>query len=70
MCDHVASYVVISVGCVVVDQQCRESDAKAKIEGHMRVSDEEAHHCVSKEFNICVSGQLIVCDSISLPAFC
>ena len=35
----------ISGGCVVVDQQCRESNGKAKIEGYMRVSDEEAHHC-------------------------
>ena len=32
--------------CVVVDQQCRESEGKAKIEGYMRVSDEEAHHRV------------------------
>ena len=29
----------------MVDQQCRESNGKAKIEGHMRVSDEKAHHC-------------------------
>ena len=25
-------------GCIVVDQQCRESNGKAKIEGYMRVS--------------------------------
>ena len=30
--------------CVVVDRWCRESEGKAKIEGHMSVSDEEAHH--------------------------
>ena len=29
--------------CVVVDQQCRESEGKAKIEEYMSVSDEEAH---------------------------
>ena len=31
--------------CVVVDWRCRESEGKAKIEGYMSVSDEEAHHC-------------------------
>ena len=31
--------------CVGVDRRCRESEGKAKIEGYMRVSDEEAHHC-------------------------
>ena len=30
--------------CVVVDQRCRESEGKVKIEGYMSVSDEEAHH--------------------------
>ena len=30
--------------CVVVDRRCRESEGKAKIEGYMSVSDEEAHH--------------------------
>ena len=30
--------------CVGVDQQCRESEGKAKIEGYMSISDEEAHH--------------------------
>ena len=28
----------------MVDQQCRESEGKAKIKGYMSVSDEEAHH--------------------------
>ena len=37
--------------CIVVDQRCRESEGKAKIEGYMSVSDEEAHHC------FCVSGK-------------
>ena len=31
----------------MVDQQCRESKGKAKIEGYMSVSDEEAHHPLS-----------------------
>ena len=31
-------------GDVVVDQQCRESNGKVKIEGYTRVSDEQAHH--------------------------
>ena len=30
--------------CVVVDQRCRESKGKAKIEGYMSISDVEAHH--------------------------
>ena len=30
--------------CIVVDWQCRESEGKAKIEGYMSISDEEAHH--------------------------
>ena len=29
--------------CVGVDRRCRESEGKAKIEGYMSVSDEEAH---------------------------
>ena len=33
--------------CIVVDWQCRDSEGKAKIEGYMNVSDEEAHHCLS-----------------------
>ena len=28
----------------MVDRRCRESKGKAKIEGYMSVSDEEAHH--------------------------
>ena len=31
--------------CIVVDQRCRESEGKAKIEGYMSVSNEEAHQC-------------------------
>ena len=30
--------------CIVVDRRCRESKGKAKIEGYMSISDEEAHH--------------------------
>ena len=29
--------------CEVEDRQCRESEGKAKIEGYMSLSDEEAH---------------------------
>ena len=36
--------VTLEQRCVVVDQRCRESEGKAKIEGHMSISDEEAHH--------------------------
>ena len=32
-----------------MDQRCRESEGKAKIEGYMSVSDEEAHHPLSTE---------------------
>ena len=32
-----------------VDRRCRESEGKAKIEGYMSVSDEEAHHPLSTE---------------------
>ena len=30
--------------CIGVDRRCRESEGKAKIEGYMSISDEEAHH--------------------------
>ena len=33
----------------MVDRRCRESEGKAKIEGYMSVSDEEAHHPLSTE---------------------
>ena len=47
--------MIVSVqGCIVVDQQCRGSKGKAKIEGYMRVSDEEAHQCVTKIFQFAV----------------
>ena len=35
--------------CVVVDRQCRESEGKAKIEGYMSISDEEAHQRGAKK---------------------
>ena len=34
---------IITWGCIVVDQQCRGSNGKVKIEGYMSISDEEAH---------------------------
>ena len=42
--------VALEWKCVVVDQQCRESGGKAKIEGYMSVSDEEAHHRCSADY--------------------
>ena len=43
--ERVRSRAVVSEQrCVVVDQQCRESKGKAKIEGYMSIFDEEAHH--------------------------
>ena len=38
--------VALERRCIVVDQRCRESKGKAKIEGYMSISDEEAHHRV------------------------
>ena len=35
--------------CIVVDQQCRESEGKVKIKGYMSISDEEARHPLSTE---------------------
>ena len=35
--------VALEQRCVGVDRRCRESEGKAKIEGYMSVSDEEAH---------------------------
>ena len=42
-CRASASVIVSEQRCIVVDRQCRESEGKAKIEGCMSVSDEEAH---------------------------
>ena len=41
-----ASAVASEQRCVGVDRRRRESEGKAKIEGYMSVSDEEAHHRV------------------------
>ena len=41
--------VMLERRCIVVDRRCRESKGKAKIEGYMSVSDEEAHHPLSTE---------------------
>ena len=38
-----ASTVASERRCVGVDRRCKESEGKAKIEGYMSVSDEEAH---------------------------
>ena len=40
-----------SVRCAIADRKasCRESEGKAKIEGYMSISDEEAHHPLSTE---------------------
>ena len=35
-----ALHEVVSAGCMVVDQQCRESNRKVKINGYMAVSNE------------------------------
>ena len=45
-----------------MDRRCRESEGKAKIEGYMSVSDEEAHHRPSA---ICAGG--IVCFPQFVP---
>ena len=36
--------------CIGVDRRCRESEGKAKIEGYMSVSDEEAHQRYRTKF--------------------
>ena len=44
-----ASAVASERRCIGVDRRRRASEGKAKIEGYMRVSDEEAHHPLSTE---------------------
>ena len=44
-----ACAVALEQRYIVVDQRCRESEGKAKIEGYMSVSDEEAHHRCPRE---------------------
>ena len=39
----------------MVDRRCRESEGKAKIEGYMSVSDEEAHHRVLHLYQLSLS---------------
>ena len=46
-----------SQGCVVVDQRCRGSKGKVKIEGYMRVSDEEAHQHMVGLRDVCVESR-------------
>ena len=50
----------------MVDRRCRESEGKAKIEGYMSISDEEAHQrsssspvtsmCVKTSSRFCLTG--------------
>ena len=42
LCERERDHIGVEVHRV--DRQCRESEGKAKIEGYMSVSDEEAHH--------------------------
>ena len=54
-------HAVASVrGCIVVDQRCRGSKGKVKIEGYMRVSDEEAHHRVWLNIVGCTLMSLLI----------
>ena len=50
---------VMAAGCMVVDQQCRESDRKAKITGYMAVLNEQAHHPNSTEIVTVLSHHVI-----------
>ena len=45
-----------------MDRQCRDSEGKAKIEGYMSVSDEEAHHPLSTEI-VTVLGHIVTRES-------
>ena len=47
-----ASTVASERRCVGVDRRRRESEGKAKIEGYMSVSDEEAHHRIQSTTRI------------------
>ena len=49
--------VVSEQRCVVVDRQCRESKRKAKIEGYMSISDEEAHQRINGRGHLGVIDQ-------------
>ena len=52
--DEASAIVIASEWrCIVVDRQCRESEGKAKIEGYMSVSDEEAHQWVNILQEVC-----------------
>ena len=42
-CRASASAVALERRCVGVDRRCRESEGKAKKDGYMSISDEEAH---------------------------
>ena len=48
----------------MVDQQCRESEGKVKIEGYMSVSNEEAHQWSDQSRVLTLHGQAL---SITSP---
>ena len=51
----------------MVDRRCRESEGKAKIEGYMSVSDEEAHQRIAKEFRIITTSIVVRASKNILP---
>ena len=63
--------VVSEQRCVGVDGRCRESEGKAKIEGYMSVSDEEAHQregirvIVELYHAVMEQGSVMLCDAVS-----
>ena len=49
-----------------MDRRCRESEGKAKIEGYMSISDEEAHHrFASGRYELKSQGLTVASISIS-----
>ena len=62
-------------GCIMVDQQCRESNGKVKIMGYTRVCDEQAHHHfntthihISSLGVVCICHRLVYCLLSPLPS--
>ena len=51
--------MVVLVGCIVVDQQCRENNRKAKIDGYTTISMNKAHHPLSTEIVTVLSHHVI-----------
>ena len=50
---------VASAWCMVEDQWWKENDRRAKIGGHRRVSDVEAHHPLPTEIMTVLSHHMI-----------